>query len=234
MCQRLQISIWFVCIVVLVTWQASGQVDIVPDNDDVSLFLHTEAQFALGTSKWFAKPSLMLIFDDNSSSYGGLIPALEIGYASDKLGTFSLHENYISLPDGLSGNALQLKWQKVFSKYKLNPLVRLTAEQIYLEDLTIQQKVLLNYRTRIRVGIAPQMHDKWQVFVMNEWFPTQQAGFSTENRILTGMKYKLTPFTSVSAIYLNRYRDSRVSSLRWQHIVFFSITYAGRIINKEK
>lgn len=198
-------------------------------DSDLTLLVATEARFQLGgqDGRWEARALGLIQRDSSFRTYASTIGGVELLYNTRGVGYLSAQVFYLSLRGASTGGLFRLEWQKTWVDKPFSPLIRLTQERLHVVDLPSQERILLNWRTRLRLGFVPALGPRWRLLAIGEWFPYQDFGFSKEYRSITGVSFVLSPAVSLTAAHLARLRTYEEARLRWQHTVYLSATYSG-------
>ena len=190
-----------------------------------------EARFPLGETeksrRWEARFLVLNQLDDGVGQYASTVGGPELLYhAPNGLGDFSVMAYYLSLRGARTGAVFRAEWQKLWVDSPLAPIATIRQERLHVVDLPTDSRILLNWRTRVRLGIVPRIGPKWRLLVIAEWFPYQQVqGFSEEYRSVAGFSWQFFPKVGLAFGHLGRLRTYTEARLRWQHTVFWKVTY---------
>ena len=217
---------------VLLTPRSAAAQDVLPntDSDDFRLLLGTEARLRLGgpQGRWEARSAYIYARDENASRFSAGIAIAELLYNSPQWGYLSGQAVFLTLNDGRDGSLLRLEWQKNWSALKVNPTLRLTQERLVIRNLREDRRLLHSHNTRLQFGIVPAVSARLRLVLMNEWFPFQQAGFSREYRILSGVIFSLSKAVDLNIIQIIRWRD--FGAVRWQHSLYVGAVCHGVVV----
>ena len=198
-------------------------------DSDLTLLLGTEARFQLGgqDGRWEARALMLYQRDSSLQTYASTIGGVEVVYNTPTAGYFSAQAFYLSLRNARAGGLFRVEWQKVWLAQRMAPLIRVTQERLHIVDLPSSQEILRNYRTRLRLGFIPELTPRLRFIALGEWFVYQDFGWSEEYRSITGLSYSLTSAVRLTAAHLGRLRTYEEARLRWQHTIYFGVTYSG-------
>lgn len=159
----------------------------------------------------------------NISSYDSFQIRNFINYDFNKNNTLSIGYLFSTKLDEFS-NVLALQYINKLDLLKdlINFEGRLRLEKRWITDK--ESKTSEDLRIRPRIGLGYNLTKDIEIIVNNEFFLLNSVKLS-ENRMQTGVTYKLNDDTSVNLFYQNRYLPSESEANKVDHTIFTNLLY---------
>lgn len=228
-CASLPGSAFLLSLGLLCASVATGRAQDVQGEGDAEavLLLSAETRLHLGAedSPWEARVAAYYRRDEDLARFGGHFAAAELLYHFPKTGSLSAQAFYLNLPAGRDASLLRLEWQHLWTGPRIVPILRATAERLSVEESADGERVLTDYRYRLRAGILPALGARLRAILMAETFVHQRVGAFREHRGYAGLQVHLAEHVDLNLVYIARHRDFGL--VRWQHTGFVGVVYEG-------
>ena len=208
---------------------AAAQDVLAEDEVEWATLAAAEARLRLAPeSPWEGRGALYYQRDGGLRRYAGAFGMLEGIYNHPRRGYLAAQAFYLDLAAGREATLLRLDGQRLWAGHRLAPLVRVTGERLAVASADDAERLLENYRLRVRIGALPQPAKRLRLVAMTEAFPTQSVtGPFREHRHYLGLSAGLAPAVTLNVVGVARWRG--FESPRHQYTLFVGLVYAGAL-----